>query len=82
MALTDKKRRFVDAIRSGLTGKKAAIAAGYSEVTAAQPASRLMKDKAVMEALSRKEEVNKAKEAAKTSGRMLKLHTAFTWPGV
>ncbi len=31
MALTDKKRRFVQALQSGLSGAKAAIHAGYSE---------------------------------------------------
>lgn len=60
MALTDKKRRFVDALLSGLSGAKAAIYAGYSENGAAQAAARLMRDKHVLAALGRTAQVNKA----------------------
>ncbi|WP_175122318.1 terminase small subunit [Achromobacter animicus] len=60
MALTDKKRRFVDALLSGLTGAKAAIHAGYSENGAAQAAARLMRDKHVLAAVGRIAEVNKS----------------------
>lgn len=60
MALTDKKRRFVDALLSGLSGAKAAIHAGYSENGAAQAAARLMRDKHVLAALGRAGEVNKS----------------------
>lgn len=59
MALTDKKRRFVDALLSGLSGAKAAIHAGYSENGAAQSAARLMRDKHVLAALGRTAQVNK-----------------------
>jgi len=59
MALTDKKRRFVDALLSGLSGAKAAIHAGYSENGAAQAAARLMRDKHVLAALGRTAQVNK-----------------------
>lgn len=59
MALTDKKRRFVDALLSGLSGAKAAIHAGYSENGAAQAAARLMRDKHVLAAIGRNAEVNK-----------------------
>ena len=75
MALTDKKRRFVDALRSGLTGAKAAQKAGYSKATAAQAASRLMKDTDIKSALQRLETVNKAKAAAKASGRQVNVPT-------
>lgn len=44
MALTDRKRKFIAALRSGLVGAEAARKAGYSAATAAQAASRLMKD--------------------------------------
>lgn len=44
MAVTDRKRRFIEALRSGLVGAAAARKAGYSAATAAQAASRLMKD--------------------------------------
>ena len=73
MAFTEKKRRFVDALQSGLSGKKAALAAGYSEKGAAQAASRLMKDLDVLAALERKEKVNQAKQQAKASGKPLNL---------
>jgi phage terminase small subunit len=44
MALTPKKRRFIDALREGASKKDAAIAAGYSEKTASAAGSRLAKD--------------------------------------
>lgn len=63
MAFTDKKRRFVLALRSGMSGAKAAIHAGYSENGAKVAASRLMRDKDVLAALERggvvNQEVNK-----------------------
>ena len=73
MALTDKKRRFVAALQSGLKGAKAAEHAGYSKATAAQAASRLMKDPDVLAELARKETVNKAKEQAKDAGRPVSM---------
>ena len=73
MAFTEKKRRFVDALQSGLTGAKAALAAGYSENGAAQAASRLMKDPDVIAALERRAKVNEAKEQAKAAGKDLNL---------
>ncbi|WP_033460318.1 terminase small subunit [Bordetella bronchiseptica] len=73
MALTDKKRRFVQALQSGLSGAKAAIQAGYSEKGAAVAASRLMKDKDVLEAVERANRVNKAKEEAAAEGRTVNL---------
>lgn len=73
MALTDKKRKFVAALQSGLSGAKAAVAAGYSEKTASQAASRLVKDKDVQDALKRKEVVEQAKAEAKAAGREVNL---------
>ncbi|MFY3534639.1 terminase small subunit [Achromobacter denitrificans] len=73
MALTDKKRRFVQALQSGLSGAKAAIHAGYSEKGAAVAASRLMKDKDVQEAQGRVNQVNKLKEEAAASGKSISL---------
>ena len=58
MAFTDKKRRFVLALQSGMGGAKAAIHAGYSENGAKVAASRLMRDKDVLAALERGENVN------------------------
>jgi len=48
MALTPRKRAFVDARRKGASNRDAAIAAGYSEKTASAAGSRLAKDKDVM----------------------------------
>lgn len=73
MALTDKKRRFVQALQSGLSGSKAAIHAGYSEKGAAVAASRLMKDKDIQEALGRANQVNKLKEEAAATGKEISL---------
>lgn len=73
MALTDKKRKFVDALQSGLSGAKAAVAAGYSEKGASQAASRLMNDPDVIAALERRKSVEKAKSEAKAQGKSLNL---------
>lgn len=54
MALTDKKRRFVDALLSGATNREAAIAAGYSEKTASQAGSKLAKDPDVLAEVGRR----------------------------
>lgn len=54
MALTDKKRRFVDASLSGATNREAAIAAGYSEKTASQAGSKLAKDPDVLTEVGRR----------------------------
>lgn len=47
MALTPKKRAFIDALRGGASNRDAAIAAGYSEKTASAAGSRLAKDRDV-----------------------------------
>ncbi|MFT0533941.1 terminase small subunit [Castellaniella hirudinis] len=73
MAFTDKKRKFVAALQSGLSGAKAAVAAGYSEKGAPQAASRLMKDPDVQAALKRKEIVEQAKSEAKAAGKDVNL---------
>jgi phage terminase small subunit len=54
MALTGRKRVFADAVLAGLTNKKAAIKAQYSEATASAAGSRLVKDKQVAEYLATK----------------------------
>lgn len=53
MALTVRKRRYVEARLSGLSKKQSAIEAGYSEKTASQSASRLEKDADVLAAMER-----------------------------
>lgn len=52
MALTPKKRAFVDALRGGASNKDAAIAAGYAASSASAAGSRLAKDPYVMAALA------------------------------
>lgn len=66
MALTDKKRRFVDALMSGATNREAAIAAGYSEKTASQAGSKLAKDPDVLAEIGRR---LKQKQATSTEGK-------------
>ncbi|WP_325984949.1 terminase small subunit [Pseudomonas protegens] len=51
MALTPKKRRFIDAIRGGASNRNAAIAAGCPERTASSAGSRLAKDPDVVNEL-------------------------------
>lgn len=48
MAMTEKKRLFADGILAGKKQGQAAIDAGYSEATARQIASKLMRDADVM----------------------------------
>lgn len=73
MALTDKKRRFADALMSGATQKDAAIQAGYSAKTAAQAGSRLAKDVDVLAHIERRGVVAEAKEQAKAEGKPLNI---------
>jgi len=54
MALTNKKRAFVEAIEHGASKRDAAIAAGYSAATASAAGSRLFKDPAVQAELERR----------------------------
>lgn len=61
MALTEKKRKFAAALKSGASNKDAAIAAGYSEKSASQAGSRLAIDPDVIAEMERKEAVQKAK---------------------
>ena len=71
MALTDKKRRFADALQSGASKRDAAIAAGYSEKTASQAGSKLAKDPDVTTYLTRKARVKNATPAeVKAAGKV------------
>lgn len=71
MALTDKKRRFADALQSGTSKRDAAIAAGYSEKTASQAGSKLAKDPDVIAAIARKTRVKNATPAeVKAAGKV------------
>lgn len=51
MALTDKKRRFVESKASGASNREAAEAAGYAAASASAAGSRLAKDPDVVAAL-------------------------------
>lgn len=50
--LTQRRYCFVDALRNGMTGKAAAMHAGYSERTAAQAAWKLAKAQDIQAALA------------------------------
>lgn len=69
MALTDKKRRFADALMSGASQSEAAITAGYSERTAKQQGYKLARDSDVLAHIARKETMAEAKEQAKADGK-------------
>ncbi|MDD1150394.1 terminase small subunit [Pseudomonas sp. TNT2022 ID357] len=73
MALTDKKRRFADALLSGASNRAAAIEAGYSEKTASQAGSKLAKDPDVLAHMERKKAVEKAKDEARVEGKSFNL---------
>lgn len=64
MALTDRKRKFIAALRSGLVGAEAARKAGYSAATAAQAASRLMKDPEIKAGVLNNAKASKASRPA------------------
>lgn len=53
MALTDKKRRFVDSKAAGASNREAAEAAGYAAASASAAGSRLAKDPDVLAALEK-----------------------------
>lgn len=48
MAMTDKKRKFADALLAGATKREAAIIAGYSPATAPQMGQKMAKDRDVV----------------------------------
>lgn len=66
MALTDKKRRFADALLSGVSKSQAAIDAGYSVKTAPQAGSKLAKDKDVTSYIQRCSAENNAHQKVKS----------------
>lgn len=76
MALTDKKRRFADALQSGASKRDAAIAAGYSAKTASQAGSKLAKDPDVIAAMGRKIRASAAPQAEVKPGGKVKPQSA------
>lgn len=67
MALTSKKRLFIDALRGGASNKDAAIAAGYSEKSASAAGSRMAKDPDVMAELHKLNALHPVKPVVKGS---------------
>ncbi|MCV4343246.1 terminase small subunit [Pseudomonas capsici] len=65
MALTPKKRRFIDAVRGGASNRDAAIAAGCPEKTASSAGSRLAKDPDVVNELHKINALNPVKGGVK-----------------
>lgn len=64
MALTGKRAAFAEAVLAGKSNREAAVMAGYSAKTASAAGSRLAKDKAILEYLTRK-----AREMGKAEAR-------------
>ncbi|SEJ49769.1 Phage terminase, small subunit [Pseudomonas sp. NFR16] len=67
MALTSKKRLFIDALRRGASNKDAAIAAGYSEKSASAAGSRMAKDPDVVAELHKLNALHPVKPVVKGS---------------
>ena len=65
MALTPKKRAFIDALRGGASNRNAAIAAGCPEKTASAAGSRLAKDPDVVAELFKLNALNPVKPGVK-----------------
>ncbi|MDY7565797.1 terminase small subunit [Pseudomonas sp. RTC3] len=72
MALTDKKRRFADALLSGVSKSQAAIDAGYSVKTAPQAGSKLFKDQDVTGYLQRRSAPNAPPQKVKSEVKKVK----------
>lgn len=73
MALTDKKRRFADALMSGASQAEAAVTAGYSEKTAKQQGYKLARDPDVLRYIERMEALEDEKQQASAEGRQVNL---------
>lgn len=73
MALTDKKRRFADALMSGASQAEAAVTAGYSEKTAKQQGYKLARDPDVLRYIERMEALEDEKQQASAEGRQVSL---------
>ncbi|MBN3968180.1 terminase small subunit [Pseudomonas gregormendelii] len=72
MPLTDKKRRFADALLSGVSKSQAAIDAGYSAKTAPQAGSKLAKDKDVTAYLQRCQATGELPQEVKSDSKKVK----------
>ncbi|MBN3965833.1 terminase small subunit [Pseudomonas gregormendelii] len=73
MPLTDKKRRFADALLSGASKSQAAIDAGYSAKTAAQAGSKLAKDNDVINYIQRATSLEALLNQVKSGAKKVKF---------
>src|SRR5690606_8679992 len=73
MALTDRKRRFADALMSGASQAEAAVTAGYSEKTAKQQGYKLARVPDVLRYIERMEALEDEKQQASAEGRQVNL---------
>ena len=76
MALTSKKRLFIDALRGGASNQDAAIAAGYSEKSASAAGSRMAKDPDVVAELHKLNALHPVKPSVKGSVKPKKANPA------
>lgn len=76
MALSEKMKKFAQAIVDGLSNKEAAISAGYAEKTASQAGSKLRKDPEIIVHI---EKLKADKEGRSLTSEKPKVKTANTY---
>lgn len=73
MALTERKRKFAEALLRGERKTDAARQAGYSAATASQMANKLGKDADILRYMEAKRGVEAARDAAQEAGRKFEI---------
>lgn len=76
MALSEKMKKFAQAVVDGLSNKEAAISAGYAEKTASQAGSKLRRDPEIIVHI---EKLKADKEGRSLTSEKLKVKTANTY---
>lgn len=76
MALSEKMKKFAQAVVDGLSNKEAAISAGYAEKTASQAGSKLRKDPEIIVHI---EKLKADKEGRSLTPEKPKVKTANTY---
>lgn len=76
MALSEKMKKFAQAVVDGLSNKEAAISAGYAEKTASQAGSKLRKDPEIIVHI---EKLKADKEGRSLTSEKPKVKTANTY---
>lgn len=76
MALSEKMKKFAQAVVGGLSNKEAAISAGYAEKTASQAGSKLRKDPEIIVHI---EKLKADKEGRSLTPEKPKVKTANTY---